>query len=70
MFQSGFDSSPLIFFFLERKVFDSVIRNMMDRNVLSFDHMAFGPRDLVWFDLMNVTGTLGGRVCNYAPDKF
>ena len=58
------------FVFLERKVLDSVvIRNMMDRNVLSSNHMAFGPRDLVWFDLMNVTGTLGGHVCSYAPDK-
>ena len=49
MLQSGFDSIPLLlFFFLERKVLDSVaIRNMMDQNVLSSEHMAFGPRDLV-----------------------
>ena len=48
MLQSGFDSISLPFFFLERKVLDSVIiRNMMDQNVLSSDHMAFGPRDLV-----------------------
>ena len=74
MLQSGFDSIPLLFFFffpLERKVLDSVvIRNMMDQNVLSSGHMAFGPRDLVWFDLMNVTGILVGRVCSYAHDKF
>ena len=48
MLQSGYDSSTLFFFFLERNVLDSVVlRNMMDRNVLSSDHMAFGPRDLV-----------------------
>ena len=71
MLQSGFDSIPLLFFFLERKVLDSVvIRNMMDQNILSSDHMAFGPRDLVWFDLMNVSGTFGGRVCSYAHYKF
>ena len=70
MLQSCYDSSPL-FFFLERNVLDSVVlRNMMDWNVLSSYHMAFGPRDLVWFDLMNVIGTLVGCICNYAPDKF
>ena len=70
MLRSGYDSSPLICF-PWKKVLDSVvIRNMMDRNVLSSDHMAFGLRDLVWFDLMNVTGILVGCVCSYAHDKF
>ena len=59
------------FFFLERKVLVLVVvRNMMDQNVLSSGHMAFGPRDLVWFDLMNVSGTFGGHVCSSAYYKF
>ena len=47
-----------------------ILIDMMDQNVLSSDHMAFGPRDLVWFDLMNVSSTFGGHVCSYAHDKF